>query len=119
MASEETLARSGGVREGYPGSSVTPPPSGLVARRDQCAERTALAPSSARSSTVYRRLKRRLGRSLRGLHCKRRLVIHGKSPSYKLSGTEGSPPGSPNSLSICARIRLCLLQRTTQQWYHT
>ena len=94
MASEETLARSGGVREGYPGPSVTPPPSRLVARRNQCAERTALAPSSARCSTFYRRLKRRLGRTLRGLHCKRRLVIHGKSPSYKLSGTEGSPPGS-------------------------
>ena len=29
-----------------------------------------------------------------GLHCKRHLVIHGKSPSYKLSRTEGSPPGS-------------------------
>ena len=47
MASEETLARSGGVREGYPGPSVTPPPSRLVARRGQSAERTALAPSSA------------------------------------------------------------------------
>ena len=94
MASEETLAHSGGVREGYSGPSVTPPPSGLVARRDQCAERTALAPSSACCSTVYRRLKRRVGRTLRGLHCKRHLVIHGKSPSYKLSGTEGSPPGS-------------------------
>ena len=43
------------------------------------------------SSTVYRRLKRRLGRTLRGLHCKRHLVIHGKSPSYKLTGTEGNP----------------------------
>ena len=88
------LARSRGVREGYPGPSVTPPPSRLVARRDKCAERTALAPSSARCSAVYRHLKQRLGRTLRGLHCKRRLVIHGKSPSYKLSGTEGSPPGS-------------------------
>ena len=94
MASEDTLARSGGVREGYPNPSVTPPPSRLVARRFQCAERTALAPSSARCSTVYQRLKQRLGRTLRGLHCKRRLVLHRKSPSYKLSGTEGSPPGS-------------------------
>ena len=50
-------------------------------------------PSSARCSTVYRRLKQRLGRTLRGLHCKRRLVIHGQSPSHKLSGTEGSPSG--------------------------
>ena len=38
-------------------------------------------------------VQRRLGRTLRGLHCKRSLVIPGKSPSYKLSRTESSPPG--------------------------
>ena len=46
------------------------------------------APSSTRSSAVQR-----LGHSLRGLHCKRRLVSHRKSPSHKLLRTEGSPPG--------------------------
>ena len=51
------------------------------------------APSSTCSSAVYRRLKRRLGRTLRGLHCKRRLVSHRKSPSHKLLRTKGSPPG--------------------------
>ena len=51
------------------------------------------APSSTRSSAVYRCLKQRLGRTLRGFHCKRRLVSHRKSPSHKLLRTEGSPPG--------------------------
>ena len=64
-----------------------------MAGRGQCTEGSTFAPSSTRSSTVYRRLKRRLGRTLRGLHCKRCLVSHGKSLSYKLSGTEGSPSG--------------------------
>ena len=61
--------------------------------RKQCTGGPTFAPSSTRSSAVYRRLKRRLGRTLRGLHCKRRLVSHRKSPSHKLLGTEGSPPG--------------------------
>ena len=33
------------------------------------------------------------GRTLRGLHCKRRLVSHRKSSSHKLLRTKGSPPG--------------------------
>ena len=34
-----------------------------------------------------------MGRTLRGLHCKRRLVSFGRSPSHKFSRTEGSPSG--------------------------
>ena len=68
------------------------------------------APSSTCRSTVYRRLKRRLGRTLRGLHCKRRLVSSGKSPSHKFSRNEGSPPGL---------ARLFLWRRTIPQWSHT
>ena len=90
VAIEEALAHPRSFRKGDPYSSVTPPTFRLVARRVQCAERSAVAPSSARSSAVYRRLKRRLGHTLRGLHCKRCLVVHRKSPSYKCSGTESS-----------------------------
>ena len=35
----------------------------------------------------------KVGRTLRGLHCKRRLVPFGRSPSHKFSRTEGSPSG--------------------------
>ena len=51
------------------------------------------APSSTCSLAVYRCLKRWLGRTLRGLHCKRRLVSHRKLPSHKFLRTKGSPPG--------------------------
>ena len=64
VTSKEKLARSGGIRKGYSSPSVTPQSSRLVARRDQCAERPTFTPSSARRSTLYRRLKRRLGAHL-------------------------------------------------------
>ena len=43
---------------------------------------------STRSSKVYRRLKLRLGRTLRGLHCKRCLVNYRKPPPHKFSGVK-------------------------------
>ena len=90
VASEEKLACPGSPRESCYGPSVTPSSLGLVVGRSQCTERSTPAPSSACRSAVYRRLKRRLGRTLRGLHCKRRLVSFGMSPSHKFSRTEGS-----------------------------
>ena len=93
MAFETSLACPRGSREGHSGSPFTPSTPRLVVRRKQCTGGPTFAPSSTRSSAVYRRLKRRLGRTLRGLHCKRRLVSHRKSPSHKLLRTEDSPPG--------------------------
>ena len=62
-----------------------PPPSlGLVVGGKECASRPTITSSASRSASFYRRIKRRLGRSLRGLHSKRRLVRTGKSPPYKL-----------------------------------
>ena len=90
VASKEKLACPGNPRESDSSPSVTPPSFGLVVGRNQCTERSAPAPSAARRSAVYRRLKRRLERTLRGLHCKRRLVSSGKSPSHKFSRTKGS-----------------------------
>ena len=77
VASEEKLACFGSPRKSDPGPSITPSSFELVVRRNQCSERSTPAPPSARRSTVYRRLKRRLGRTLRGLHCKRSLVYSG------------------------------------------
>ena len=50
-----------------------------------------LAPPSTRSSAVYRCLKRRLGSTLKGLHCKRCLVTPRKSPPHKFLGAKSSP----------------------------
>ena len=101
VASKAELAYSGSLGKGYSGPSISIPPSRLVVGRKQCAERSTPAPSSTRCSTVYRRLKRRLGRTLRGLHCKRRLVSFRKSPSHKFSRIESSPSGSKE-------VRACL-----------
>ena len=46
------------------------------------------------STNVYRRLKRRLGHTLRGLHCKRRMVRHRRSPPpYQFPRVKGSVSG--------------------------
>ena len=50
------------------------------------------------SATFYRCIKQRLGCSLRGLHSKRCLVHPRKQTLHKLSGDEGSPPGSKEPL---------------------
>ena len=93
VALEETLACPGSSRESYSRPPVAPSPFGLVVGRGQCAERSTPAPSSACRSTIYRRLKRRLGRTLRRLHCKRRLVPPRRPPSYKFSRDESGPSG--------------------------
>ena len=94
VAPEKALARPGSPREGYSGSTVPASSFGLVVGRGKRPQRSTPTPSSARSSSIYRRLKRRLGRTLRGLHCKRHLVSSGKSPSHKFSRTQGSPSSS-------------------------
>ena len=38
--------------------------------------------------------KQRLGSTLKGLHCKRHVVRHKKSPSHQFSEVKGSLPGS-------------------------
>ena len=60
----------------------------------QCAPRSTITPSKTRSPNLYRRIKRRVGRSLKRAHCKRGMVITGNQAAYKLSGTESSIPGS-------------------------
>ena len=90
MAPEASLAGAGSPGEGNSDPHVTPSSFGLVVGRQQCASGSALAPSSARSSSLYRRFKRRLGRSLRRSHCKRSLVRARRKTPYKFSGAESS-----------------------------
>ena len=94
VASKKTLACAGEPGKDYSGSPFSSPTPGMVVGRDQCAKRATLAPPSARPTDFYRRLKRRLGRTLRGIHSKRRLVRNRKSPSHQLFGTQGSSSGS-------------------------
>ena len=79
--------------KGHSNSPISPCTSKVVVGPGQGALRSTLTPSSARPSTVYRRLKRRLGRSLRRLHGKRSLVRVRKCLAHKFVRAQGSPAG--------------------------
>ena len=89
VASEEALACPGVIGKGYPSASVPSSTPEVVVDSKQCPKRSAFTPTSTRSSAVYRRLKRRLGCSLRRLHRKRPLVHTRKHLAHKFAGTQG------------------------------
>ena len=60
----------------------------MVDPRGKCPKGSALTPPATRSSNLYRRLKRRLGCSLRRLHSKRYLVSARKQVAHKLLRTK-------------------------------
>ena len=66
----------------------------MVAGGGQCAPRSTITPNKTCSANIYRRINRRVGRSLRRAHCKRDMVTTGKQAAYKLSGAKSSIPGS-------------------------
>ena len=89
VASEEALACPGVIGKGYPSASVPSSTPEVVVDSKQGPKRSAFTPTSTRSSAVYRRLKRRLGCSLRRLHRKRPLVHTRKHLAHKFAGTQG------------------------------
>ena len=89
VASEEALACPGIIREDYSSTTVPSSTPEVVVEPRQCPKRPTFTPIATRSSTVYRRLKRRLGCSLRRLHSKRPLVHARKRLAYKLAGAQG------------------------------
>ena len=93
VAPKKTLAGARGPRESHSATFLSATSPRLVVRRGKCIKGPTLASIKSRPSTVYRRIKRRLGRSLRGLYGKRRLVRSRKPASYQLLGTQGSFSG--------------------------
>ena len=93
VAPKKTLAGTRGPRESHSATSLSATSPRLVVRRGKCVKGPTLTSIKSRPSTVYRRIKRRLGRSLRGLYGKRSLVRSRKSTSYQLFGTQGSLSG--------------------------
>ena len=87
VASQKQLEGTRISREDYP--STTGPTSSLtmVARGRQGASRSTITPSKTCSANFYRRIKRRVGRSRKRIHCKRVLVGAGKQAAHKLSGS--------------------------------
>ena len=61
--------------KGDPGPQVPPPPSKVVTGGKQCATRSTITQSKTCSANFYRRIKRRVGRSLRRAHCCNKTVL--------------------------------------------
>ena len=101
MAPEEPLAQPGIVGEDHPDSQVPSSPPALVVKGGKHPSRPTLAPPSSRGSDLYRRIKRRLGHTFRGLYHKRPLVRSGKQTAYQFPVIESSfigPKGIQTSL---------------------
>ena len=95
-----------------------------MAESHKCDERCRLSSQRPQYLTLYRHLKRRLGRSLRANLYKRCVVRHGKTATHKFSGTEGSFPGpskvpgpvsKPNSASCYRQLHNSSLHKQTRR----
>ena len=74
------------TKKGDSNSQVPAPPFTMVAKRRQCSHRSTITPNKTCSANIYRRIKRRVRRSLKRTRCKRVLVTSRKQAAYKLSG---------------------------------
>ena len=72
---------------------VTPPPRKVVAEGKQCATRSTITPTKTCSADIYRRIKRRMGHSLKRAHYKGNLVPSRKQVAHKPLGTKGGLSG--------------------------
>ena len=104
MAFEEQLESTGIPGEGHSNSQVLAPTLTMVVGRKECPHRPTTTPSKTCSANLYRRIKRRLGRSFKRAHCKRNLVFTRKQVTYKLPRTQGS-------FSSLKRVPKSLLQQ--------
>ena len=90
VASQKQLEGPRISREDYPSTKDPAPSLTVVAKRRQCASGSTITPSKTCAANFYRRIKRRVGRSLKRVHCKRILVCARKQAAHKLSGTQSS-----------------------------
>ena len=99
-------------------------PPGLVAKSLKRAERCRPSPQRPQYPTLYRRLKRRLGRSLRSKFYKGSVVRSGKKATHKCPRIEGGLPGpsrlqgpvpEPNSVSCDRQLNSGSLHQQTRR----
>ena len=93
VALEEQLEDTRITRKGDTRSQVAPPPLKVVAGGKQCSSRSTITPSKTCSADIYRCIKRRVGRSLKGTHCKGNLVSSRKQVAHKSLGIKSSLSG--------------------------
>ena len=90
MALEKQLEGPRVTGKGDLGPQIPPPPSKVVAGGKQCASRSTITPSKTCSANLYRRIKRRVGHSLRRAHCKGTVVPTREQVTHKPLGAESS-----------------------------
>ena len=90
MASQKQLEDSGILRKSDSPTQNFASSSTMVAQRKQCSHRPTITPIATCSADLYRRIKTRVGRSLKRVYCKRNLIPTGKQTAHKLSGTKSS-----------------------------
>ena len=110
VASQKQLEGPRVPRKGDSSSQIPPPPSKVVARRKQCAARSTITPSKTCAVDLYRRIKRRVGRSLRRAHCKGNLVPSRKQVAHK-------PLRAKSSISSSKRVSNPRLQQDSVDSY--
>ena len=93
VASQEQLESPGDNGKDHSHSKITPPTSEMVAGGKQCSYRSTITPTKTCSANLYRRIKRRVGRSLKQTHCKGNLVSSRKQVAHKPFGIKGSFSG--------------------------
>ena len=90
VASQKQLEGTRVTRKGDSNSQIIAPSPTVVATGGQSSHRPTITPNKTCSANLYRRIKRRVGHSLKQTHCKRVLVPTRKQAAYKLSGTKSS-----------------------------
>ena len=93
VALEKQLESTRITRKGDTRSQVAPPPLKVVAGGKQCSSRSTITPTKTCSADIYRRIKRRVGRSLKRTHCKGNLVSSRKQVAHKSLGTKSGLSG--------------------------
>ena len=90
VASQAALENTRVTRKSDPNSQILVPSFTMVATGRQCSHRPTITPNKACSANLYRRIKIRVGHSLKQIHCQRDLVTARKQAAYKLFRTQGS-----------------------------
>ena len=101
VAPQKQLACARISTKGDSNSQISASSLKMVASRRQRSHRPTITPHKTCSVNLYRRIKRRVGRSLKRTHCKRFVVPTGKQSTHKLPGIKSSAPstdGIPGSM---------------------
>ena len=83
VASQKQLEGTRVTRKGDYNTKVLAPTFTMVAARGHWPYRLTITPSKTCSTNLFRHMKRRVGPSLKRVHCKRHLVPSGKQVAYQ------------------------------------